>query len=317
MSGEHVGIMAERRQAVPVDGHVAETRVRQRPGPGRSGGRQAMVPPFTGGLARAALVVALISTPALLLPGTTADTALVAAFVALVAGAFTAVEYNAAAPSLVAFRDAPPFNRMRFGALFVTVLVLSLILRGKIEETGLTRLFALVGDELARAIDFPYSPVRLVMLMLPADIAPETVAAVRVAAGLSYLVSILTLGAFVLILRLRGWPARTGRFNVWVNLPVFDPTSGDDVVDRLRHDAQINVVLGFLLPFIIPAVVKLATVVVEPADLGDAHTLIWTMTAWAFLPASLLMRGIALNRIADLILDQRRTGAEVAPLAQA
>lgn len=306
--------MTELRQAVPADGHVTETT---RIGSHRTGGRQIVTSQVTGALARAILVVALISTPALLLPGTTADTALVAAFVALVAGAFTAIEYNAAAPSLVAFRDAPPFNRIRFGALFVTVFALGLILRGQTEATALTRILESVGGALAQAMDFPYSPVRLVMLMLPAGVAPETVAAVRIAAGLSYLVSILMLGAFVLILRMRGWPGRTGRFNVWVNLPVFDPTRGDDVVDRLRHDAQINLVLGFLLPFVIPAIVKLATTVVEPVDLGDAHTLIWTMTAWAFLPASLLMRGIALNRIAEMILEERRLGAADAALARA
>jgi len=64
--------------------------------------------------------------------------------------------------------------------------------------------------------------------------------------------------------------------------------------------------LGFLLPFLIPAIVKLATLLMDPITLADPQTLIWTISAWAFLPASLIMRGIAMLRIADMIEDKRR-----------
>ncbi len=37
----------------------------------------------------------------------------------------------------------------------------------------------------------------------------------------------------------------------------------------------------------------------------NAQTMIWTITAWAFLPASLFMRGIAMQRVADMIKEQR------------
>ena len=33
--------------------------------------------------------------------------------------------------------------------------------------------------------------------------------------------------------------------------------------------------------------------------------LIWTAAAWAFLPASLLMRGVAMGRVADMIRVKR------------
>lgn len=56
----------------------------------------------------------------------------------------------------------------------------------------------------------------------------------------------------------------------------------------------------------------------EPVSLESPQTLIWTMTAWAFLPASLLMRGIAMGRIAGMIAEKRRrssrpTQAELQP----
>lgn len=64
--------------------------------------------------------------------------------------------------------------------------------------------------------------------------------------------------------------------------------------------------LGFLLPFIIPVVVRLAADFFGPMAMTNPQTLIWTMAAWAFLPASLFMRGIAMSRVAHMIADQRR-----------
>ncbi len=128
----------------------------------------------------------------------------------------------------------------------------------------------------------------------------------RIAAGMSYLISLLSLAVFVVLLKFYSWPARSGAFNVWVNLPTFDPTAGGDVVDRLDRDARINIALGFLLPFLIPAVVQAGTTGFEPLTFTSPQTLIWTMAAWAFLPARLFMRGIAMGRIADMIREKRR-----------
>ena len=44
----------------------------------------------------------------------------------------------------------------------------------------------------------------------------------------------------------------------------------------------------------------------RPIALTDPQTLIWTVSAWAFLPASMVMRGVAMARIAELIEEKRR-----------
>jgi len=233
------------------------------------------------------------------------DTAQIVMLVCIVSGVFTFVEYNSSSPSLIEFRDAPPFNRVRFLGLSATVLALTVIAKGATQPSTLTALFELVGGSLAEAMDFPYSPVRLVVLMLPADSDAALLGSVRTAAGLSYLVSLLSLAIFVVALRLNNWPNQRGGFNVWTNLPTFDPTAGGDVVVRLERDGQLNLILGFLLPFLIPAFVKLASDLFNPIQLQDAHTLIWMMTAWAFIPASMIMRGIAMLRVAQMIVVQR------------
>ncbi|MFC2969405.1 hypothetical protein [Acidimangrovimonas pyrenivorans] len=248
----------------------------------------------------------LLATPSLLLPGAGSDVTQVVALVALFAGGLTFVEYASAYPGLVEFRYAPPFNRIRFLSLFLTVFLLTVICRGQIVPTPLSLFVSAVGELIGRAIDFPYSPVRLVTLMLPGDSTPQHIALVRTAAGMAYLISLLALSLFVVLQKVFGWPTRHGSFNVWVNLPTFDPTAGGDVVHRLERDARINIALGFLLPFLMPAVVKAASSTFGQITLESPQTLIWTMTAWAFLPASLFMRGIALGRIADMIRERRR-----------
>jgi hypothetical protein len=260
---------------------------------------------LTGAVVRMVLVMVLVATPSVLLVDVTADAKQMVALVALFIGLLTFVEYNATYPSLVEFRDAPPFNRVRFLMLFSTIFCLSVIARGKTMPSTLTEFTDAVGTLIGMSMDFPYSPVRLATLMVSGDASAEQVASVRTAAGMAYLISLVSLGIFVVLLKFGRWPSRSVAFNVWVNLPTFDPTAGADVVKRLTRDARINIALGFLLPFLSPAVVKIAFSGVAPLTLTSPQTLIWTMTAWAFLPASLFMRGIAMGRIADMISETR------------
>jgi hypothetical protein len=264
---------------------------------------------LAGALLRACLVVLLLATPSLLLPGMKSDTAQIVTLVAIFGASLTFFEYASSYPGLVEFRDAPPFNRIRFGSLFITVVLLALMTRGQTVPSELTVMVERIGASVGEVIDFPYSPVRLVVLMLPPDTSGSHIELVRNSAGISYLISLLTLAIFIILQRIRRWPTRNGAFNVWVNLPTFDPTAGGDVVERLERDARFNIALGFLLPFLTPAVVKSATSLFGAVSLENPLTLIWTVAAWAFLPASLFMRGIAMGRIAGMISRKRRDNA--------
>ncbi|WP_103332756.1 hypothetical protein [Pseudotabrizicola formosa] len=264
-----------------------------------------MVSRFSGAFLRAVLVILVVITPSVILTDVSSDAKQMAALVALFAGLLTFVEYNTEAPSLIEFRDAPPFNRVRVSMLFLTVLCLSVMESGRAETSSLSALMQAVGQLVGQSLDFPYSPVRLAKLMLAETATTGQVQSVRNAAGVAYLTSLISLAAFVIALKIGGWPMRDRMFNVWINLPTFDPTAGD-LVERLERDARVNIILGFLLPFIIPFIVSLSSSGVDPDSMTASQTLIWTMTAWAFLPASLFMRGIAMGRIADMVRDVRR-----------
>lgn len=274
--------------------------------------KEAVFSRLPGALARAAFVVLLIVMPSALLPGGPSDNGLVVTLVALFGALFTLVEYTAASPSIVEFRSAPPFNRVRFSALFITIFLLTLVYQDTTNASDLSRLMKYAVSSIGASTDFPFSPVRLMLLMMPENSTPQQLSDLRAAAGLSYLISLTSIVVFVALLRLRRWPRRTGTFNVWINLPTFDPTAGGDVVERLNRDSQVNIILGFLLPFMIPAVVKLTQALIGPLGFDDLQSLIWMVAAWAFLPASLLMRGVALNRVAQLIQVQRKRAYEQA-----
>jgi hypothetical protein len=258
-----------------------------------------------GALVRAVLMVLLVATPALVLPNVGSDATQIVVLVAIFSAALTVFEYASAYPGLVEFRDAPPFNRIRFISLFLTILLISVVYGGVQGQSVAGQFVTAIGTLIGHAMDFPYSPVRLVVLMLPDTATTLEVNMLRSAAGMAYLISLLSLSVFLIVLRVSNWPTRGPSFNVWINLPTFDPTTGGDVVERLERDARFNVTLGFLLPFITPPLVELASTKFGSVSLSNDQTLIWTLAAWSFLPASLFMRGIAMQKVASMIAEQR------------
>ena len=282
------------------------TTARQRIATDQVEGKRAVFSQLTSAFMRAVLVGLMVATPSLILPSIAADTAQIVVVLAILAFCMTFIEYYGRYPSFIEFRFAPPFNRLRFIGLFVTVVLLSMVILGETDPTGWTVMITRVGAALGNVIDFPFSPVRLVVLMMPEGADSASISTVRTAAGISYTVSLVMMIVFLILVRGFGWPVRNGAFNVWVNLPLFDPTGGGDVLQRLRRDSGLNIVLGCLLPFLIPAAIKAASDFVDPGFMSNPQTLVWTTTAWAFLPASMLMRGIAMGRIAQMIEDKRR-----------
>ena len=290
---------------VAINGDKVWHRPGDESGLARARGR-AVFARYLGALVRAILIVVVIALPSMVVPSVSDDTGQIVTLIALFAAALTFFEYATVYPSLVEFRDAPPFNRIRYASLLATVGLLSVVVLARSEPTTFARFIDVLGAATARSIDVPYSPVRLLVLMLPENAPAGQVEMLRTAGGIAYMTSLVTLGYFVVVIRALGWPVAGQSFNVWVNLPTFDPTTGGDVVERLRRDAWFNIALGFLLPFLIPALIKGVSAGFAPVTLESPHTMIWTVTAWAFLPASLFMRGIAMGRIANMIEQKRR-----------
>ena len=269
-----------------------------------------MIVKILGAFIRATLVALLVASPSLIVPDPTGGSREVIALVALCFGIFVFIEYVSSYPSLLEFRDSQPFNRLRFGSLAITVVLVSLICRGAVIPSTLTDMVTAVGSFAGYYLDFSYSPVRLFTLMLQSDSDSAYNGLVLALAGISYSITLITLLAFLMLLLFTRWPSHRKPFNVWVNLPTFDPTVGGDVVAQLSQDARINASLGFLLPFLLPLVVYLVSILWQPVSLVTPQSLIWTVTAWSVLSTNLLMRGIAMARIAAMI-NYRRSQSTV------
>ena len=265
-----------------------------------------MIAKIAGALIRSVLVALIVATPSLIVPDPTGGSSEVIALVALCFGVFVFIEYVSSYPSLLEFRNAPPFNRLRFLSLAVTVLLVSVICRGVILPSKLSEFVTAIGGFFGHYLNFPYSPVRLFALMQETEGDNPFNQLVLSIAGISYTITLLTVLTFVFMLVFTRWPSNRGPFNVWVNLPTFDPTAGGDVVAQLGQDARINASLGFLLPFLLPLVVYLAALLWTPVSFVTPQSLIWTVTAWSVLSTNLLMRGIAMARIAAMINYSRR-----------
>lgn len=271
-----------------------------------------MLTKFISAITRAILIAFVVALPALLLPGVSADTSQVVLLIAIFAAAFVFVEYYASSPSILEFRNAPPFNRLRYVSVLITVFAIASVYRHASDPNALNGLLKSIAALAGGVLDFPYSPVRLVALTMPQDASVAQIEFVRLATGTAYVFSLISIAIFYFLVRALDWPARNGAFNVWVNLPLFDPTVGGDVLPRLTRDGRLNIALGILMPFLFPAFFKVLSDIANPLELTNPQTLIWTVTIWAFFPAGLVMRGIAMLRIATMIDENRKRAYAVA-----
>ena len=247
----------------------------------------------------------LFALPMFLVPGIAAKNSVVV-FVLMFSGfLWTFLEYSSSYPSLIEFRDAPPFNRVRFLSLIATVYCLSLIQAFALNPLSGSEFVHNIGAIIGYSLDIQGSPVNLMVnqFSIVGDGLPyQTFLA---SAGIAYLASLISIVIFVALFYLQKWPTNSGPFNVWTNMPTFDPMTTSDVVARLNRDARINIVLGFVLPFLIPACVGLSFGFVGSAPFDDSYMMIWVISGWAFLPSGMIMRGVALSRVAQMIATKR------------
>lgn len=299
-------IVAKLRQAVAIG-----SRNNKAPGTTRSGYSTSMGEPkvtlqFPGAALRAILVGGLVILPAVLAPVTTPETAQIVILLAIFAAGVIFAEYSSAYPGLIEFRFAAPFNRTRFMLLALLAMLMALLMRHQSDPGSISTLVQGLALACAPLFDFAFSPVQLLLRSLPGDLPESHAAMVQQGASLALVLGVTTVLGFVAAIRLNVWPMGSGPFNVWINLPTFDPTAGNDVVQRLLRQARINILLGFLLPFLLPGFVYASALLVQPLTLQSPMGFVWGIVLWVYLPVSLIMRGVAMARVARMIRANRR-----------
>lgn len=259
-----------------------------------------MIEKIFGALVRALLVSFVIAAPSLFLSDISQDASHVTITLGLIFGGLVYLEYVYESPSLVEFRNAPPFNRIRFIWLAVTIVAFCSFFQTRLNGEDLGVLGS-VATILGHAFDFPYSPVRLVTLIVPFGADPVVVEVILMSAGFGLLGFVTVSLLFYSYIRVTRWPTSQGTFNIWQNLPLFDPLADGQLADHLRRDGRVNICLGVLLLFIIPATIRMAAPYLGTDFLTEPQNLIWVLSAWSVLPTSLVMRGIAMLRVAEIV----------------
>ena len=267
---------------------------------------------FLGALARAFLVVLLAVMPSAVLPDVSAEKAQIALLIGLFAGVFVLSEYSSPAPGLIGFRDAQPVNRLRFLAIFLNAFCLSSLVAGPAAPGGspaLVMVLDALGRVVAFGLDVPGSPLHLMTRALAGEGDADAIAAL---CGLSFLIGTLTVAGFVVVLRFGAWPVRQAQTNLWVVLPTFDPARGE-LEPRLRWDGKFNVILGFCMPFLFPILVGLSLPVSGGLMQDAPQTLVWTIALWSWIPVVLVIRGLAMLRLAGMIRMRGNAGRQTTP----
>lgn len=265
-----------------------------------------MIARLTGAAIRAILVVLVIISPAFLLPGVSVASQEISLIVAGIAAAFTVFEYASTHPGLIDFRFAPPYNRARFIGFSVQVLCLVFLARAIEGQDSFSPQLIAFADQAIVSLDFPLSPVRIARATIAADADPAFELLISRGAAVSFIVTFVSMLFFAALLWLFHWPVGRRDFNLWINLPTFEPGYGRDVERRLHRDGVINVLSGLAFLYLLPVMLSSAGGWFDPSVLANYQSFVWGLTFWAFGAGSLVIRGAAVLKVAYLV---RRTRA--------
>ena len=260
---------------------------------------------MVGAFIRAFLVLAVVASPAFLLPDVSQAAQEISLIIGAIAGAFTFFEYASSHPGLIDFRFAPPYNRIRFVTFCFQIMALVFLCRATSGADAFSADVLQLADQAVAITNVPLSPVRVaVEVIIDQGDEPHRDLLER-AAAVSFLMAFASFIFFALTLWFFRWPVGRDNFNLWVNLPTFEPSSGRDVERRLFRDGTANLLIGVGMPFVIPVIASRAGGWFDPSVLQNYQPLIWGCTLWAFLPASLIIRGAALIKVGWLVKRAR------------
>lgn len=264
-----------------------------------------MLKRLLGAIVRALLVLVVVAAPAFLLPSVSQAAQEISLIIGGIAGAFTLFEYASTHPGLVDFRFAPPYNRIRFVTFAAQVIALVFLCRATSGADAFSPDVLAYADQAFSLMNLPLSPVRVAVEMIGEGASDAFRTLLGRAAAISFLMAFVSFAFFALTLWVFRWPVGRDNFNLWVNLPTFEPSSGRDVERRLFRDGTANLLIGIGLPFIIPVMASRSGGWFDPSVLENYQPLIWGAALWAFLPASLIIRGAALIKVGWLVKRSR------------
>jgi hypothetical protein len=251
----------------------------------------------------------MIVLPAIVLPEISPNAADLAILTAAIAAAFVVFEYGFTTPSLIEFRFAAPYNRIRFALLAILLTGIAFAFRGTVEQTATTIAVSSFAVTSANIWEFSGSPlVFFNALTKELDTAGRLL--LSNAAALSLSLTVLALIVFSTVIWMFHWPIRARHFNLWINMPNFEGNIGEETQQTLRRSALLSMVIGFCLPFLIPQAALAFMGPLQPINAANSLLLLWMIAIWCFVPAASILRAVALYKVANLIGKMHRENEE-------
>ncbi len=253
---------------------------------------------FTGALIRALILGAIISAPSYILPNIPNVARELSMIIAGIIAAFVLFEYASKSPGFVDFRFAPPYNRFRVGILAALAIGLSLVLRASV--TGNADILALADKAIAYSVT-PNSPVDFALAKIATFKTSSSPLLLSRMFSSAFLITVALTALMSTLLWVFKWPFGRTKFNLWANLPTFVPAEIGLTGRRLRRDGYLNIILAPALFYLVPFTFPFIQSTLGPDLFGNAHSLVWVATIWAFLPALAFIRGASMVKISSIL----------------
>jgi len=255
-----------------------------------------------GAIFRALWVVVVAAIPSLLLPSASQGAVEFALIIGAIIGMFTFFEYGSTTPGFVDFRYAPPYNRFRAFTIAMQIVTITLVCRAV--ELGLSgSVLVDWAQQAAQLLDFKYSPVSMAIdtVLWDSRFSDTTAILLVYSITTSFVVGVGMTLAFSLMLWVFGWPRDREGFNLWANLPTFQPSDDGSIPKRLRRDAYFNILLGIVLIYTLPLIPTYGVDWFTVDIFENNQAMVWAATLWVFISTSLIARALAMLKIAQIL----------------
>ena len=253
-----------------------------------------MIYRLTGATVRAVIVAILVMLPAFLLADTTQSAVEFTRILATIAAVFVIYEYGFSSPSVIEFRYAAPYNRVRFLLLLALILTPTYLISSLMGGHAINGIVSNIASNGFALMDFTYSPVAIVANTLAGDnpILRETIGQ---AIMLNAIICLSFTLAFCISVMLNLWRFGGEDFNMWLNMPTYKSYDIHSLQSRLINSSFSSLLVACLIPLFGPT---LANVVLSQGTGITPITITWVIAVWTYLPAMFLMRAVALAKVA-------------------
>lgn len=256
-----------------------------------------MIYRLTGATVRAVIVAILVMLPSFLLSETSHSSLEFTRILATIAAVIVIYEYGFPTPSVIEFRFAAPYNRVRFMLILGLILAPAYLISNMLNDQAANGLLTATASNGFALMDFSYSPVAIVADTLAgSDLVLRNV--IGQAIALNVIICLSFTLAFCASVFANLWRFGGDNFNMWLNMPTYKSYDTSSLQNRLVNSSFSSLLIACLIPFFGPTIATVVLAWFSHSGSLAPITIIWVIALWTYLPAMYLMRAVALAKIA-------------------